>query len=163
MKVKNLIAALGGAVIAAALVVGLSASAKTTFSGGHPFEYLGTLVNAGTLDSNQTFTLTGNQYAGYGVLALYFDHGNTAATDIGIACTVSVGGVDFPLQSTEVSSGVGTSYDASWLKAVTGDDEWVWRVDVHGLAGSDSVTCTTSDTSGAGSDTLSIYGTLTSQ
>jgi hypothetical protein len=105
---------------------------------------LGAIVTSGTtLAVERCVILTQEQTQGFGLLVVHIDgtfgnDGNFTMIVYAIPADVAQGTapVLYQIQSTTVASGVGTSKDASWLKAVTaaGDEKWPWRVDVSGFA-----------------------------
>jgi hypothetical protein len=123
------------------------------------------LIDEGTLDEvSNSFTLQApNSIDGYGILGLDIIHTNNAASAITMTCQKSFdAGVTWStLQTCERSSGVCTSYDASWVKSVSGDDAWFWRVDVLGVL--DRLACTFTDTGGGANDSITVHGTMMDQ
>jgi hypothetical protein len=99
---------------------------------------------------------------GYAVLVLDFDHSvNTTSTDITMTVTESPDGAnDYELQSVLVSSGVGSSNDASWSKTVAAAKKFVWRVNVLGFK---TVTCTIASTGAAATDLISATARMVAQ
>ena len=67
----------------------------------------------------------------------------------------------FVIQDCDVTSGVCTSSDASWEKAIAAaDTNFVWRVDVTGLR---YVSCVMTFASGAADDEITVSGYLTTK
>lgn len=135
--------------------------AMATTQGRHSTAPQGTLLSAVACNAsaaNRTLSLSNPD--GYGVAILQFDFTYNAATAITLTCNVSLdGGTTYaPLQSCAVSSGVCTSTDASWSKAVSANDDWAWRID---FLSAPNVQCTVACTGGGASDTVTVYGRLT--
>jgi len=125
----------------------------------HAFQKLHrTLINGIALNataSTRTFEVTEQEVQGYGLLDVYINHTNSAATDVQMDCNASndAGATDFAIQSCSITAGVCTSTDANWTKAVAASDTWVWRIDILGFP---RVNCVFSGTSAGGSDTVTV-------
>jgi len=98
---------------------------------------LGEVLASTAIDSSQCVTLTQAQMEGGSLLVLHIDgtfanNGNVTMTAFTIPATNTT---EYTIQDLETASGVGTSSNASWVKAVTaaGDENWPWRVDVAGF------------------------------
>ena len=132
----------------------------------HAFKKLQTtLINDVALNAaagTRTFALTEQDMRGYGILTVFVDFAHSAATDVQMVCSASddQGTTDFPVQSCAVAAGVCTSTDANWTKAVAGNDEWIWRVDIVGIP---YLECVFSGTSGGASDKVVVTGYLSAQ
>lgn len=108
----------------------------------------------------RTFTLSpAGAGFGYGMGIFQVDFTYNAATAVALACEASINNQTSwaTLQSCSVSSGTCTSSDASWSKATSASDTWLWRVD---FLGAPDVKCTVSCTGGGASDTFTVYGRL---
>ena len=124
-----------------------------------------TLVNDLAINSSRSFTVTpcDSNNICYSLLVLTLNHSaHSSASAVNMTCTESPdsGTTTATLQDIAVSSGVGTSSNASWVKAVTGTAVWPWRVDVHGFM---SVTCTITGTGADGSDKITVKGYMVSE
>lgn len=110
-------------------------------------------------EANRTFTLTAGLANGFGMGVFQFDFTHNAATAIAMTCHGSLDAQTTwaELQSCSVASGACTSSDASWSKAVSADDDWMWRVD---FLGAPDIKCIVTCTSGGASDTFTVYGRL---
>jgi hypothetical protein len=129
---------------------------------------LGDLLSAAKLNdataANRTATTTvDDDRSGYDVLVLYVDHTNNSATDVQMTCTNTpeTGSNAATIQSCSVALGACTSNNATWSNAVSGDETFVWRVDVTGYPG--SISCVFSGTSSGASDTIDVQGWLTTK
>lgn len=103
---------------------------------------LGTQLSAVALNAaaaTRTMTVDlDNEYLGYDLMVVYIDHTNSSgALTVTMDCTnaPTASDTDATLQDCDVASGVCTSSDATWEKAVTGSKAWPWRVDISGLPG----------------------------
>ena len=130
---------------------------------------LGTVLNNIDLDGAaavRTFTIgpsiggtsliTGDErLEGYTWLDLRFAFTYGASTDVGLTCTTSEnGGTDEDtLQDCTLASGVCTSNDASWTKAVTASKKWRWRI---GIKNGKRVKCVVTSTGAGASDQLTV-------
>lgn len=127
---------------------------------------LGTLLSAKPLNGAAA-TLTAsiglqNDRDGYDIAKLTVVHDNTSgALTITMTCyedTAAGGATSVILQDCTVASGVCTSSDASWSKAVTGAKSWVWRVDISGYDA--QVNCVFAAAGAAATDTITVTGQL---
>ena len=100
--------------------------------------------------------------AAYQMAVLHFKFTYNAASKVAMTCYASddYGSTSFTLQECTNDTGVCTSSDASWEKAVTGSANWVWRVDVSGTT---YESCIITFTSGGASDALTVSGFLTTK
>jgi hypothetical protein len=124
---------------------------------------LGTLLSGVALNASsasRTFSLDDDREFGFNLLVAYVYLTRSAATDVRMTCTGAPDAESGPavLQDITVASGVGTSDDARFQKAVSGTAAWPWRVDVTGYR---NVKCTLSGTSGGSSDLVTVKGYLT--
>lgn len=131
---------------------------------------IGTLLNDIALNagaSTRTFTIgpligtgltTGDdKLEGYTWLDLRFKFTYSASSDVGISCTTSENdGTDEDIiQDCTIASGVCTSSDASWLKAVSASKKWRWRI---GIKNGKRATCVVTSTGAGSSDKLTVKG-----
>lgn len=126
------------------------------------FANYGTVITTTTLDaSSSSFSFANQQASTDGtwdiatvwVTAIDADNGVSAIT---MSCTGSKNNntTDYTLQSVDVSAGVGTSTDASWVKNPGANTtRWPWRIDIAGFP---SVECTFTDTGGDASDSIAV-------
>lgn len=136
------------------------ASAGTALLDG--FGDLGTQISSTALSAASSTFQVKNYAAKTGgtwpIMVVYIstldaDNGVSAIT---MSCTGSKNqnSTDYTLQDITVSSGVGTSADASWVKDPGANTtRWPWRVDVRGFP---DVECTFTDTGGDASDTITV-------
>lgn len=113
------------------------------------------VISAASINTAKTFTLTEAEMGGFGMLGIFVEYTNSAGTAVVMTCTGSNddGTTDFALQSCAVSAGTCTSTDATWSNAVSGDEDWMWKVDTQGAL---SVTCSFTATGGDGSDVATV-------
>jgi len=128
---------------------------------------LGTLLSAVALNAaaaTRTATVSlDSPNDGYDLLILHIDHSNNAATDVQMSCEIQpdATSTDAVMQDCTVATGVCTSTDASWSNAVSGDEVFIWRVDISGYPG--QVECTFSGTSAGASDLITVKGWMTTK
>ena len=153
-------------IILALALIALPLAALANEEGKARAYQLGTLLSAVPLDGSGS-SLTGsidvqNERSGYDVAKLTVVHANTSgALTVTMTCfedTAAGGAVTVALQDCTVSSGVCTSSDASWSKAVTAAKSWVWRIDIAGYRG--QVNCTFAASGSAATDTVTVTGQL---
>ena len=124
-------------------------------------------INATTIAGAETpsFDIQNAHNSGvWGVLVVYVSVVDTGdgVTALNMTCTASDDNntTAYTLADCDVSSGVCTTYMASWTfnpRGVTSPKRWVWRVDIEGL---EDIKCTFSDTGGGAGDTLTVYTAL---
>lgn len=120
----------------------------------------------------RTFTLlasggseTAVMAGGYNLAVVHLDvDGLDGVTAIGMVCSASddAGSTLFVIQDCDVSSGVCTSADASWTRAIAGfaDTKIVWRVDITGYR---YVSCVVTATAGTANESITASGYLTTK
>lgn len=154
-----------------ALVLLLAAPAAAQVNNKTRVLELGTLINnvAGnaaaaslkfTIGPNIGSSLTtgDDRLEGYTWLDLRFNHSaHSAATAVTLSCTTSEDGgtTDDILQDCSLASGVCTSSDASWSKAVSATKVWRWRV---GIKNGKQAECQVALTAGDGTDRITVKG-----
>lgn len=151
---------------ALALALATSYPAVAQDVGDHQFKDLGRVLNAvacNAAPAARTWTASAGQGAGWGLGAFQFDAAWAAAA--GTMTWTCYGSLDngttwAELQACSVASGVCTSSDASWSKAVTAADDWIWRVDFLGVS---DIKCVYACTVGAGTETATVYARMSEQ
>ena len=107
------------------------------------------------IDLDPSITTDGFPVSGYTRLGVTLEYTYNAATDVSMYVEYSIDGGStwFRGQDISVSSGTGTSSDASWVKSVSADDDWIWTLnldaagharlvfDATGATASDLLTC----------------------
>ena len=127
-------------------------------------------VAANAAAGSRTFTLlsigggsTKVADGGYNLAVLHFYMNWTAtATAVTLVCSASDDGGTtlYTMQSCDVASGVCTSSDSSWVKAISADTRWAWRVDLSGYS---YISCVATVTGGAADEAISVSGYLTTK
>ncbi len=124
----------------------------------------GRILNAVACNASagaRTWTASAGSGAGYAVGLIQFHLTRVAATAVSMSCETSISAGNWAaLQSCAVSSGVCTSTDASWTKAVSGNKNWTWRLD---FLGAGDIRCTFSCTAGGASDLITAYARLSTK
>jgi len=155
MKKLLLAATTALALFVAPVTAGASETRKT-----HKFTDLGTLLSAVALNATaatRTLTVTQADLLGHGLLVVYIDYTNSSATTVTMVCSASddSGTKEFTIQSCDVAAGNCTSSDNLFTNAVSGDEDFTWRVDVLGFI---HVTCILGGASADGSDLVTVTG-----
>lgn len=148
--------------LALALLFATPAFAKPTASQPGLLNYpVATGISAETFAAARTTDTISIPGGNYNLLVLKINYSASANSgDITMTCYEGETTDPYVIQSVTVAKGVGTSVDASWLKAVTGTKKFPWRVDVTGFI---NVHCTLDHSSGAAGDVFTVTGYLTTK
>lgn len=157
--------------LAAALALVLTLAAAPASAGlQQPKQIItgvGTLLSGVALNASaatRTFDLAlANEFTGFGILTVYVNYTNSAATDVQMSCTSKPSSTvsAATLQSCAVSAGTCTSTDAGWNNSVSGDEVFVWRVDINNYPG--TLSCVFSGTSAGAGDLITVDGWLATE
>ena len=111
----------------------------------------GTAFTTLALDASKTTDAL--QVGGWRFVNFNLAHVNSTATAVTMYCEGSDSGAApwFRIQGLALSAGTFTSSDVTWSNAVTGNENWPWRVNTQAYK---YVRCVFDSTGGGGSDTL---------
>lgn len=144
-------------VLAAGVLLALATSADASDVKIRPKRVsISTVISAQTGSSaGWTGWIRAVDYVG---IAFEAAHTNNAATAITMRCEVdsdsdTANDAGFDIHSISVASGTATSSALTWSNAVSGNESWVWVVD--DIPG-DYLNCAFTQTSGDGSDSLTV-------
>lgn len=151
--------------ILAVLLIASTAFAGSGVTAGDKKTFLNA-VHANAAAGSLTFTVpvsNGPFTAGNGtetnqIANLYFNFDYTdGATAVTMTCSASDDkSTLFVIQSCAVATGVCTSTDASWSKAISAaDKKWIWRVDLTGMV---YASCVVAVTGGTANEHVTVTG-----
>lgn len=89
----------------------------------------------------------------------YTRGGGSAVTAVSMSCVGDIdGSTDAAFQSCATTSGLCTSTDQTWTKAVSATGSWIWRVDAQGAS---NVRCVVGSTGTPNGDTFTVKTKIT--